>query len=266
MGLDKGTGGGAAFTWRVGDRRACIVRVRAEPFRANEKPPCDASEPTSPRHWKILRNRYRLAFAMPALIDLATAAGRRAWTQALLAPMDEARWDVLARGLFAWQAGRVPAYRRLCAAHGVSPGALKSWREIPAMPQQVFKREKLFHGTKKPGAIYETSGTTTGQPGRQHLLSTDIYRAVSVEGARRAGLFKTGLSFHFLTPSPAEAPHSSLSAMFGFWQKAHRRRARAFGCGRGEFDLRAPARDHWRRKSNAGDPSRFADRRSASSI
>jgi hypothetical protein len=71
-----------------------------------------------------------------------------------------------------------------------------------------------------PSAIYVTSGTTTGSPGRQHLLQTDIYRAVSVEGARRVGLLTKNVELHFLTPSPAEAPYSSLSAMFGFWQKA----------------------------------------------
>ena len=191
-----------------------------------------------PRHWKIFGNRYRLRLTMPSSIDLAVIAGRRAWAQALLMPMDEPRWEAFARALFAWQVGRVPAYRRLCAGHGLSPTTLKSWRDIPAVPQQLFKREKLFsHGAKKPGAIYETSGTTTGQPGRQYLLSTDIYRAVSVEGAGGAGLFNNQAEFYFLTPSPAEAPHSSLSAMFGFWQKATGQTGARFWVRRGQFDF-----------------------------
>ncbi len=38
------------------------------------------------------------------------------------------------------------------------------------MPQQVFKRERLYAaGLPEPGAVYETSGTTTGEPGRQLL-------------------------------------------------------------------------------------------------
>jgi phenylacetate-coenzyme A ligase PaaK-like adenylate-forming protein len=143
--------------------------------------------------------------------------------------MDEARWDKLARELFAWQYARVPAFRRLCLAHHVTPKALPSWRGIPAVPQALFKRVKLYAaGLPKPAAIYETSGTTTGQPGRQHLANTDLYRAVSVEGARRIGLFANIGFLHFLAPSPAAAPHSSLSAMFGFWQKK-------FGLKRGQF-------------------------------
>jgi len=158
---------------------------------------------------------------MPASLDLASATGRRAWIRQLLGPIDEAKWDELARTLFAWQFARVPAYRRLCQAHGVTPKSLVSWRDIPAVPQQLFKREKLFaHGTKKPLAIYETSGTTTGHPGRQHLLDMSIYKAVSVEGARRAGLFANKVEFYFLATSPKEAPHSSLDAMFSFWQKS----------------------------------------------
>jgi hypothetical protein len=160
---------------------------------------------------------------MRAPLDFAAAAGRRAWTRELLAPIDDAKFDRHARALFAWQHARVPAFGRLCAAHGVSPKNLRSWREIPAMPQQVFKLETLYaRGLGKPAAIYETSGTTTGQPGRQHLLSTDIYRAVAVEGARQAGLFAGEPELHFLAPSPGNAPHSSLSAMFGFWQKGAR--------------------------------------------
>jgi hypothetical protein len=170
--------------------------------------------------------------------DFARPEARRAWIRRLLGPLDEAAWNELAGELFAWQFARVPAYRRLCLAHGITPKNLASWRDIPAVPQQLFKREKLFaHGSARPAAIYETSGTTTGEPGRQHLLSTDIYRAVSVEGARRAGLFQPGPEFHFLTPSPAEAPRSSLSAMFGFWQKAARATGPRFWFRQGRLEL-----------------------------
>ena len=149
--------------------------------------------------------------------DFTTAAGRTAWIAELLAPMDEAKFDELARVLFAWQFVRVPSFARLCAAHGVSPKNLGSWKDIPAMPQQVFKLEKLYaRGLRKPEAIYETSGTTTGQPGRQFLASTDIYRAVALANASRPSCENLA-HLHFLVPSPQDAPRSSLSAMFGFW-------------------------------------------------
>lgn len=154
----------------------------------------------------------------------------------MLGPLDEAKWNDLARELFAWQFAQVPAYRRLGVAHEITPANLASWRNIPAVPQQLFKHKILYaHGAASPEAVYVTSGTSTGEPGRQHLLSTDIYRTVSIEGARRAGLFKQAPSFHFLTPPPNEAPHSSLSAMFGFWQKAAHQAGQHFWINHGEF-------------------------------
>lgn len=177
---------------------------------------------------------------MTAHFDLVSPAGRRAWMRQLLGPMDEAKWSELAGKLLAWQYARVPAYKLLCVGHGINPEMFASWKEIPATPQQLFKREKLFaHGSANAGAVYETSGTTTGQPGRQYLLSTDIYRAVSTEGARQVGLFTEIDSLHFLAPTPAEAPHSSLSAMFEFWAKAH-------GNGRTKFWMRKQAIDFGR--------------------
>lgn len=149
--------------------------------------------------------------------DFSRPALRRAWTQELLGPLPARRFEELAHELFTFQFARVPAFRRLCEGHGVTPATLRSWREIPAMPQQLFKRTKLFAHTARPATIYETSGTTTGLPGRQHLLSTDIYREVCVAGARRAGFFDGEPEFHFIAASPKQAPHSSLSAMFRFW-------------------------------------------------
>jgi hypothetical protein len=166
---------------------------------------------------------------MPASRDFTLPAVRRAWTRKLLGPMNARKWEHLARELFACQFRRVAVYQRLCLAHRMSPQTLTSWRDIPAVPQQLFKQTRLYaHGSADPGAIYHTSGTTTGQPGRQHLLNTAIYRAVSVEGARRIGLFDHSDLIHFLVPSPRISTHSSLSAMFGFWRQRH-------GARRGQF-------------------------------
>lgn len=175
---------------------------------------------------------------MPSPRDFAQPAARRAWIQQILAPLDEPFWEQSARELFTWQFTHVPVYRRLCLAHDITPQRLKSWRDIPAVPQQLFKHVNVFgHSPARPAAIYETSGTTTGQPGRQYLLQTDIYRAISVEGAHRAGLLNSAPQLHFLTPSPVEAPHSSLSAMFGFWQKATHQTGENFWARKEKFEF-----------------------------
>ena len=186
----------------------------------------------------MLEHMQRFASTRDDGFSFSQPAVRRAWTRQLLSRIDEAKWNELARELFAWQFAHVPAYRKLCLAHEIAPQKLKSWRDIPAVPQQLFKRVKLFsHGSPHPVAIYETSGTTTGQPGRQHLLRTDVYRAVSVECARREKLLNSSTHFHFLTSSPTESPHSSLTAMFGFWQKAAQQTGRSFWIRRDKFEF-----------------------------
>ena len=174
---------------------------------------------------------------MPRL-DFSQPATRRAWTRRLQKIRSESDWDAMVRELFAWQYARVPALRRLCQAHDVLPSRFPGWKEIPAVPQQLFKLEKLFaHGSRQPTAIYETSGTTTGQPGRQLLLHSDVYRAASVAGARVAGLLGSAHELHFIAPPPSEAPHSSLSAMFGFWQKSSGVTGQRFWATKEGFDF-----------------------------
>jgi hypothetical protein len=169
--------------------------------------------------------------------DFSQPVARRAWTRRLLGPIDARVWNELAWELFVRQFARLPAYQRLVLGRGEPAEVFHSWKDIPAVPQQLFKQTRLFsHPKARPGVIYETSGTTTGQPGRQHLLNADVYRAVSVEGARRAGLFDGNPELFFLTPPPEEAPHSSLSAMFGFWQKALRQTGRRFQVRQGKLD------------------------------
>jgi hypothetical protein len=181
---------------------------------------------------------------MPSPLDFSLAADRRRWSRELLGPLDEAKWDALVRTLFAWQHARVPAFARLCTAHGVAPGKLLSWRDLPAMPQQVFKRQQLYaRGLPKPDAVYETSGTTTGQPGRQHLFRADLYREVAVAGARHAGLFREPVDLHLLAPATATAPHSSLSAMFGFWAQTFAPRRARFWLKHGRIDFAALRRE-----------------------
>ncbi|VVM08050.1 hypothetical protein MAMC_01950 [Methylacidimicrobium cyclopophantes] len=142
---------------------------------------------------------------------------RSRWAELLLglAPNEEARFGRLALALCKAQAVHVVPLQRLLQIQG---GLSRDWRTIPLLPQELFKQTRLFaHEGEIPGRIFETSGTTSRDRGRHYLLDVDLYRTVSTEGARRAGVPWEAVDLHFLVPSPKEAPHSSLSAMFGFW-------------------------------------------------
>ena len=153
-------------------------------------------------------------------MDFSKTATRRDWADRLKGPLPEHAWEEMARELFAWHYVRVRPFRRICESREITPQNLRSWKDIPAVPQQLFKVERLFAYEKRlPAKVFETSGTTTGQPGRQYLLHDDVYRDVSARGAEREDLLTTGRPLHFLVPSSLEAPHSSLSKMFDYWSE-----------------------------------------------
>jgi hypothetical protein len=145
----------------------------------------------------------------------------------LLEPVPDAESDAgfnrLALALFALQREAVPIYGEFCRKRNVS--GLADWREIPALPAAAFKE---FDVTSLPPAerthVFQSSGTS-GQNSSRHFhgaQSLAIYEESLLPwfrrhfqpppspepGARRPLLL-------VLTPSPAQAPHSSLAHMFG---------------------------------------------------
>lgn len=158
----------------------------------------------------------------PILLEelLGRPEGRSRWGEWLLSlrSNEERRFRQLALALCKTQESRIAPLRRLLQTQGGIP---QDWRRIPPLPQELFKQVRLFaHEPLAPQRVFETSGTTAQNRGCHHLLDVDLYRAVSTEGARRAGIPWETVELHFLAPSPQEAPHSSLSAMFGFWAEA----------------------------------------------
>lgn len=120
--------------------------------------------------------------------------------------------------------------------HRGTPLDIANWREIPAVPQSVFKRFRL--SVAPPEAItktFLTSGTTGESRGQHHFLSTRLYDAAIVGGWSRLALPE--LRTLILTPSPAEAPQSSLSHMFGVL--AERANARFCLTTGGQLDIAA---------------------------
>ncbi len=116
----------------------------------------------------------------------------------------------------------------------------KSWREIPAVPQAMFKEFRISCFRPDETAVtFLTSGTTGETRGAHHFLNTRLYHAAALAGWRRMG--RPEHRAVFLTQSPADAPQSSLVSMFGGW-------AAAFG---GEFFCDAAGRLDFERLEGA---------------
>ena len=141
------------------------------------------------------------------------------------------QFSKLAVELFTLQFQNNPAYRRICEARGRTPQTIDDWTQIPFVPTGAFKELEL---TCLPPlertAVFHSSGTTDQKPSRHFhgAESLALYEAslwewfavnvlpptdgpASSSGGDRGAAARTLL---FLTPRPAQAPHSSLVHMF----------------------------------------------------
>ncbi len=136
------------------------------------------------------------------------------------APRDDARFESLALALFRLQYAGGAAYRRLCAAFGVAPEQVRSWRQIPMVPAGAFKEARLaIFPPEATLRTFRTSGSSTELRGELALDTLALYDAslVATFGAflcpdLRAAAAR--IRFLVLAPSAGEAPDSSLSYMF----------------------------------------------------
>jgi len=159
----------------------------------------------------------------------------------------DARFDALARDLFAFQLAHCPPYARFCAARGVDAARVRGWREIPAVPAGAFKEMALrsFPPERELHA-FRTSGTSAERRGTLHLDTLALYEASVLPSFRGFVLpdvtEQAPMRLRILAPSPADAPDSSLSHMFAVLLRELFRRGLVDGAYSG-FDVAEGALD-----------------------
>jgi hypothetical protein len=146
------------------------------------------------------------------------------WMRDEPARRDDARFERLALALFAFQFEANVPYGRFCAARGATPDRVRSWRDIPAVPTGAFKELPLrCFPAERSVHVFRTSGTTLARRGELSLDTLELYEA-SLAPSFESGVLPDlapgeRLPMLVLAPSPAEAPDSSLSHMFGVMQE-----------------------------------------------
>lgn len=140
---------------------------------------------------------------------------------------DTSIFNDLALALFEEQFSRNEVYRRYCEAVGVTPGFVRTWTEIPALPVSVFKDFAVTtFPVKQAVAVFRSTGTTRGahQPSQHYFRSLDLYDAAAPKTFRAFCLpdLPTGVRLPMLVafPPPSVLPHSSLSYMLDLLVKA----------------------------------------------
>lgn len=146
----------------------------------------------------------------------------RAWERGDPVAEDRAgsRFEALALAVFRHQFNEIPAYWAFCLQRGATPEAVLVADDIPLVPVTAFKRAPLCNpgALAAPACVFETSGTSDGQPGRVHLADTVLYdaslhatfqRFVVPDASRLSSRFRC-IS---LVPAAETRPHSSLGYM-----------------------------------------------------
>ena len=134
----------------------------------------------------------------------------------------EDKFEPLALKIFDYQRRENLPYARYCEYLGM-PRQIDSWKMIPGVPQQAFKRSELrSFPVGQTGAEFRTSGTTGEGHGKHFFLSLRLYEAAIRRGWDLFGL--PGQSFILLMQHPDDAPFSSLCRMGGILTDFQRER------------------------------------------
>jgi hypothetical protein len=136
-------------------------------------------------------------------------------------PISDDEFDELARAIFHFQYEHCAVYRAYCDRLGTTPRTVEHWKQIPAVPTSAFKDFALTcFPIEDAIEEFHTSGTTREKAGKHFFRTLELYDA-AIKPNFAASLLpdNTRLRMLVLTPSPQEAPHSSLSHMMGVVMK-----------------------------------------------
>ena len=122
-------------------------------------------------------------------------------------------FDELALEVFTFQRAHNSTYRAFCDR--LPP--VTRWEEIPAVPTSAFKDFPIASfPVSQAVAEFHTSGTTHSQAGKHYFKTLELYDTASrLSFAAHLLPDAARLPVLALTPSPANAPHSSLAHMLG---------------------------------------------------
>jgi hypothetical protein len=157
----------------------------------------------------------RFAARFRDLCRACTHNGRRS-------TLSDAEFNKLALELFELQFNINAVFRNLCKSRQITPGDIDDWTRIPAVPTSAFKDADLTCLRSEERTTTFHSSGTTGQSRSRHFHSLEslaiyedsLWPWFQVHVLSRSGGVEGDFEPAMLTPTPAEAPHSSLVYMF----------------------------------------------------
>ncbi|MEM6820500.1 MAG: hypothetical protein AAF558_00980 [Verrucomicrobiota bacterium] len=134
--------------------------------------------------------------------------------------LDDDQFNVAALRLFRRQAKTNSVYRRYLAGVNTVPDHLTHWTQIPALPADSFKDQRVasFPPIERC-QTFRTSGTTADKTGTHEFATLEYYEKSLISGFQR---FMPPVADHHwvsLIPSFEDRPESSLSYMVSYLEE-----------------------------------------------
>jgi hypothetical protein len=121
--------------------------------------------------------------------------------------------DDLALQIFHLQYEKNEVYRKFCDLINANITEIRSWRQVPFLPVELFKTHQIGISGEVPEHEFHSSGTTTGNTSRHLVFDMEIYRNSILKGFNHFYGDPKQYCFVILVPSISEHPHSSLAFM-----------------------------------------------------
>jgi phenylacetate-coenzyme A ligase PaaK-like adenylate-forming protein len=124
-----------------------------------------------------------------------------------------AEFDSAAVEIFRFQAEQCAPYREYLDLVGIDPREVRRVDEIPFLPIELFKTQRVYCGEQEPEAVFTSSSTGGEGKSRHYVASLTDYDRTYTEGFRRFYGDPARWSIYALLPSYLERTGSSLVRM-----------------------------------------------------
>lgn len=97
---------------------------------------------------------------------------------------NSAEFESAALEVFGFQAVSCPPYAEYVRLLGIKPQQVKTIREIPFLPVEIFKSHKVYCGGTEPQIVFTSSGTAGMVQSRHYVKNVSVYEQSFMEGFR----------------------------------------------------------------------------------
>lgn len=137
-------------------------------------------------------------------------------------------FEPLALAVFRHQAAHNPVYRQYIQYRKLHPETIRQLHQIPFLPIEFFKTQPVVTGQPAIELVFESSRTTGQVPSQHRVASAALYRAIFLEGFKRAFGPIENHCILALLPSYLERGNSSLVYMAQGLMEASKHPANGF--------------------------------------